>query len=528
MNTNGKLVALVVLAFLAGCIPVDDLGDYWDQGTVAPALEGHWKKQGVAFPIQDEFLSFEKAGDHYRHYRTKADAPSGDPKTPIKAKSIALGDHTFLMLVADSEEFKKSIPSNEKNKNEEDQIDAANQNAPKGLQRYTIDDKTLTFYYLNDGVLHDAIQSGQVAGKLPKQNAPNTADFSQPTIAKLDGNTARFLIELANDPKKWTRVERYSKVAGLQDALEASKAYPATTDTSVNSRVRVEQPDLKYFSSDDKQDILLRQLQASPEWKVFHEKEEIVCYHRQKSGDHWQVSLNGYESARDSTGHAQTRLLFRFAKTGGGAFTNKFNRNQTIVVNPLAGNVNLNMKASDQGVQSYLAVGQPGLWFEFFEQTDQEPRIRTRDTLDWLAEFLKNIRGAEAEIMQTGFASALMPRNAIRKGIPVLDIRDGFQGGIYDVHGWVNPGRDGRTYLKVFNVASGQRLSEERIASTSNERIGWSEDPNQLFFYNAHITVYEGDWDHQYQARFELWHRSDSGAETKLIELARTICGWQR
>lgn len=97
------------------------------------------------------------------------------------------------------------------------------------------------------------------------------------------------------------------------------------------------------------------------------------------------------------------------------------------------------------------------------------------------------------------------------------------------LQGWVNPGGSGYVDLKVFRVDDGIRLSADRIAEPSNELTGWSEDVDTLFYYNSDVTVYEGDWDHHYDARFELWfHPSDGGPERKLVEVARAICGWER
>ncbi len=46
------------------------------------------------------------------------------------------------------------------------------------------------------------------------------------------------------------------------------------------------------------------------------------------------------------------------------------------------------------------------------------------------------------------------------------------------------------------------------------------------FEYNSEVMVYEGDWDSQYKARFELWHVTDEG-ETRMGEHTRLINGWQ-
>jgi hypothetical protein len=78
-------------------------------------------------------------------------------------------------------------------------------------------------------------------------------------------------------------------------------------------------------------------------------------------------------------------------------------------------------------------------------------------------------------------------------------------------------------------VTKGTPLSETRLKERSNEWVGWSSDPNELFFSNTDFTIYEGDWGKPYAARFEVWFQPDSGAmERKLLEKVYKIEGWQR
>ena len=80
-----------------------------------------------------------------------------------------------------------------------------------------------------------------------------------------------------------------------------------------------------------------------------------------------------------------------------------------------------------------------------------------------------------------------------------------------------------------FNLETGARLSKESITRSSNEFTGWSKIASELFYYNTNITVYEGDWEHFFEARFELWfHPEDGSSERKLVETTRRICGWER
>ena len=78
-------------------------------------------------------------------------------------------------------------------------------------------------------------------------------------------------------------------------------------------------------------------------------------------------------------------------------------------------------------------------------------------------------------------------------------------------------------------MTQGTPLSAARLKEASNEWIGWSDDPGELFLSNTHITIYEGDWGKPYAARFEVWFVPDSGSpQRKLIEKVYKIEGWQR
>jgi hypothetical protein len=123
----------------------------------------------------------------------------------------------------------------------------------------------------------------------------------------------------------------------------------------------------------------------------------------------------------------------------------------------------------------------------------------------------------------------LLPVDSIRYGTPVLSLYKGMQPGIYETEVWINPGEPGTVYLEAFEVTHCTPLSVHDVRKYSNERVGWSDDPDELFYSNSNITIYEGDWGQPYAARFELWFVPDSGQpERKLLERVFKIEGWQR
>lgn len=112
---------------------------------------------------------------------------------------------------------------------------------------------------------------------------------------------------------------------------------------------------------------------------------------------------------------------------------------------------------------------------------------------------------------------------------PSITLWNDIQPGMYKADIWANPGEPGRIYLKAFEVTGNTSLSEGALWDDTNEWIGWSDEPRQLFLANSQITIYEGDWGHPYAARFEVWFKPDSGKPDRiLMKQVYRIEGWQR
>jgi len=107
-------------------------------------------------------------------------------------------------------------------------------------------------------------------------------------------------------------------------------------------------------------------------------------------------------------------------------------------------------------------------------------------------------------------------------------VSDGMQPGIYLLNAAVNPSAAGYVYARVYDVKSGQRLSEDDLTRRSIRHVGLSATGKTFFPYNAEVVVYEGDWSNKYEARFELWYKPEQGDESKVAETTRMINGWER
>lgn len=185
----------------------------------------------------------------------------------------------------------------------------------------------------------------------------------------------------------------------------------------------------------------------------------------------------------------------------------------------------LNLSIANKVNESHCVISADELIVEVFEQSEAIERRLTEATLVHMEEELRPL----AMDPEWSTIQSMLPPGTIRRGEPTIELRNSFQPGIYDSEIWVNPGESGMIYLKAYEVTQDYRLSAERLKERSNEWVGWSDDPSQLFLSNTHFKIYEGDWGKPYAARFEVWFVPDSGeGERKLIEKIFRIEGWQR
>ena len=543
------ILCIALLFAIKGCIPVEDFGEYWEKGAVDPALEGHWKQLDVEFRSEENYLSFVKSGDHYVCEVSSAYfMPQDMPQVGIRAKTLTAGKHRFLMFDLQQyyEDMKAAMRKAASEMGEDvdektlQQMLQMPETTVKGvLQRYSLEEGTLSIYMLDEAVLAEQIKSGNVKGRQPAQGA-----MMETALSKLDNETVQFLARLADEPKYWKQELRYGQVDDLKKAMEEARKYPATEQTPKNTLVNIDLPDLKYFA-EGKTHILLRHLQASPEWKVFIEGQKMVCHRRLKQNGLWtdidsgfhMGYLNEYAESEDKwfpiddedrkapmneRNWQQMKYLFRFEEEPFGYHAVWAKEPHVMKVGPLEGQMNIKLEASDQGIGSYLAIGRPGLWFEVFEQTWHEQRKKTRNALQLLKEFLREVRAAEDEINETGYASRLMSPGYVKKGKPTLELK--WDRSAYSGQAWVNPGQQGYVYLRVLNVDTREYLPQKLIGSPLKEYIGFSKDPTTLFLHKCRFYIRADQFEQSFNAAFELWFHPDDGApDRKLISVADKI-----
>lgn len=306
----------------------------------------------------------------------------------------------------------------------------------------------------------------------------------------------------------------------FQKAMLEAWSVPPTSDPCVVPSL----PSLRILASEHRP-LLMRYLATSPAWRLFKQRDVLCATRRWRIGQMWLWNLHGYYSSHDMHQWSTEGIASSFQLRTTIGLDNK------PWASPVRGVIWLEEGTSPQPVRldkrwaydSRVVVRCGDVVTELFEQAAGPERRFTKATLRELEMEFKALLDRQESFF------TLLPVDSIRHGAPVLNLYKGIQPGIYEVEAWVNPGEPGQVYLKAFEVTRGTRLSASGLCEYSNERMGWSDDPNELFYSNANVTIYEGDWGQPYAARFELWFMPDSGrAARKLLERVFKIEGWQR
>ena len=275
----------------------------------------------------------------------------------------------------------------------------------------------------------------------------------------------------------------------------------------------------------NRRDELMAYLARHPGWWLHEDHGHLSATRRLRVREIWNHPLNGYYSgnsrtmrpgenfeAHQRTTRFQTRTTLGFPYS---PFGRKKGAEHPATATVVAGLREWGGSTANPGdFTSCECFGDKDFCVEVFEQTTARERRITNAALSFL----------KAE-----FAELKLPADAVKRGPEEFVLRDGMQPGIYNLTLRLNPGEPGVAYLKAYEVTKGTRLSEGRLYGSSNERIGWSQDPDEKFLYENEFTIYEGDWGKPYAARIEVWFKPDSGKpERKLAERICKIEGWQR
>ena len=321
----------------------------------------------------------------------------------------------------------------------------------------------------------------------------------------------------------------YSVLSILSVALAV---LPGCADPSFNGKLSTPteaQVNVSATLSDfdaDTSAVLFRYLSGNSRWEIREERGKRYAVRRELVDGKLETTLNGFYSTYSDDGKVrQTRVLISFGQQYGFGVEHG-NVTRTTPGTPNVPVVVESEHAGTPGNSSYLIVQGHAANIEIFDQCPTLERTFTKTALKEIDDELEAVLAHRDAIDKTG----ILP---IEKFYPhahateaSFTVSDGMQPGIYLLRAHLNPRSKGHIEARVFNAENDQQLSQERLVPESRRFIGWSENRDTYYEYNSEVTVYEGDWDSKYKARFELWHVTDKG-ETRMVERTRSINGWQ-
>jgi hypothetical protein len=275
--------------------------------------------------------------------------------------------------------------------------------------------------------------------------------------------------------------------------------------------------------------LLERYLASSAAWQVTDEDGRRVALRRLFRGGHWQTELNMYFTEPDpnSTFAPQAQSSHRTRIfLDGAAQTPDLIRHDHAEARVGAPSVEVPLVFNHYEVghyQSRLWIRGTDMALDIDEGSDTMPRDLTRARLSEICTELNRLDSQESSLGIDG----LLPEGSIAPS-ESFSVEDDGQPGIYQAVGYVNPSQQGFVYVRAFDARSGSRLSKTETRK-KREYTGWSSVSSRHYYFRVQFFIDEGDWQHMYPARFELWFHPDDGSpERRLMAKERSINGWER
>ncbi|MEL6902824.1 MAG: hypothetical protein AAFP07_17945 [Cyanobacteria bacterium J06606_4] len=315
----------------------------------------------------------------------------------------------------------------------------------------------------------------------------------------------------AQTPKRRTPVDlEMAAVDDFQGALLSALGTAAADGSTITATVS----SLQYLHEHETA-VLKRYLAAHPAWRLFEERDRLYATRRWKIGSDWRYTLHGYYSSSDIK-QALDRPYFQARFTIG--LSGKPWLNNVGDMTWLAPGETAAVKLSEGSLhsdQSISVIEDQALVIEIFEESVGAARPLTQAALD----FTETEFGDLAYHPTWENIRYLLPPGSVQTGAPSLELYHAVQPGLYDATIWANPGEPGKVYLKAFNARNGITLSTHRLAQKTNEWIGWSDDPDELFLSNTYFTLHGEVGRTSDAVRLEVWFEPDGGgADRKLLE----------
>jgi hypothetical protein len=271
-------------------------------------------------------------------------------------------------------------------------------------------------------------------------------------------------------------------------------------------------------------DVLFRYLAGNERWEIREEGGKKYAVRRERVDGSLKTTLNGFYSTSRGGSQFQTRVLLVF----GGEYGFGRERGNVTRTKPGAIAVPVVIESEHSGSpgnSSYLIVNGPAIGLEIFDEAPSVERAFTKAALGEVGRELAAVLTHRDAIKTTGLMPDPQYYPQPLPKVPSFDVTGDW--GIYQLTAFVNPTAAGHVETRVFKTSSGELLATRQ--EQSRRYAGWSDDGANYFPYNAEVMITDGSfWSSSYEARFELWHTSPDGTQTKLAEKTRTIKDWER
>ena len=257
--------------------------------------------------------------------------------------------------------------------------------------------------------------------------------------------------------------------------------------------------------------LVVRHLAADPRWRVSEREGVLVAYERLERGSERSVAEHGYQLAR----HDAVRVGVRFGGwPSGAAWTSS---PYVLRTSPRPGVLEVDsflLRDDPWKGWSATALSIEGTVasLDIYEAGDGKTRQQTARALGSTLAYLQLVSAHASRVESTGYVPFAMPRDEPMVGVPGVEFMSPERGWL-DVRARVNPGASGWTWVRVLDESL-RPWQEAVVGQGTRERVGWSSQPEQLFYLQSSVAVPRGG---RMPATVEVWFQPDGGSPERLL-----------
>lgn len=258
------------------------------------------------------------------------------------------------------------------------------------------------------------------------------------------------------------------------------------------------------------QDLYLRQLAADPTWRVTRRDGIPVALKRERSGQHWFVGRTGFH--HDDTSTRRTLLRFcpwpeehEWARSALASHVDASTPEKVLTAFTLHAEPWRGRKATA------LAVEGEVLALDVFEADADGDLAATVDALGELPMWTEGLSTRLGTVASRGYDPLFLPRDEPTRDRAWASLSTPGEGQL-DLNGRINPGEPGWLWARILDQDQ-RPWAEEEVAAGTLERIGFSHQPEETFWFQGSFPVPEGEG---FSGTVVLWFQPDAGPVRRL------------